>query len=100
MGGVNATQSQQFIEDLEDFLQVPQGTVPPLHSYDKNKTYVERKSVSEIAPESIQEESSIQICNPEFLELRTILLRQAQQSSQWIRQYFLDSPHVFVSDKE
>jgi hypothetical protein len=74
-----------FKQDMEDFL----GLTMPLEIGYENKNYF----VGEDAhPETID------ICDPKYDDLRSLLIAQGMKTRQWIREEFMNSPDVVVTD--
>jgi hypothetical protein len=82
----NQTRNAIFRRDLSDFI----GLRAPLDPLPKsNKDHREHKM-----------EAAIDICDDEFVQLRSELVEVGISASKWIREYFLDHPDVMVSSRE
>jgi hypothetical protein len=80
----NTDRKEQFKRDLEGYLglNTPFPEAPLVGVYKKPKAI------------------SINICDDQFKPIRKELLDIGKRSSQWIRQYFLKAPRVYVSNRE
>ena len=89
----NQTRADIFIQDLERFAQM-ENSIPKLNPRKKEHPKIEA------VKDSFVEKNSIKICDEKHKILREHLVTIGKDASNWIEQYFLKSPHVFVSDKE
>jgi hypothetical protein len=82
----NQTRNAIFRRDLSDFigLRAPLDILPESH-----KDHREHKR-----------EAAIDICDDEFVQLRSELMEVGISASKWIREYFLDHLDVVVSSRE
>lgn len=80
----NKDRVNAFRKDLQRFLRL-ESPLAPFEKENSNRV---------IRPESIN------ICDARFNELRKILTRQGKNTMRWIRDQFLLSEDVFVSDEE
>jgi len=93
LGDVNASRAELFRRDLARFIHVPEDELGPMiHSKPG------RKNLKPFQQEYV-DKYSINICDEEHDELRSVLMLHAVDASRWIRKYFLESPDVMVSSK-
>lgn len=90
----NQHSNAHFREDLQHFLRLEEPLpemiwVKPGFSHSKNATLKDQVA-----------SQKIDICDDQYLKLRTVLLEQGLLAAQWIRQYFLEAEGVYVSQKE
>lgn len=78
-----------FRHDVQSFLGL-EGVLPPL-------VHAKPGKVWNSTVQALKEEQKIDICDDEYLPVRTELLRLARLSSVWIRTVFLKLPNVYVS---
>ena len=79
----NETRRDQLVHDLENFIGLP-------------APFPERGNPSS----GSSKRKKLEICEPEYDNLRRILLEAAQRSAWWIRHYLLKSNTVYVSNRE
>jgi len=79
----NHTRAFRYRRDLSDFLGL-------------NKTLKE----IDLSNVTLSKDNVLDICLERYKRLRSILLKNAQSSSLWIRYYFLSHPDVFVSSPD
>ncbi|KAL7447675.1 hypothetical protein ACHAXS_000059, partial [Conticribra weissflogii] len=84
---VDYTRQKQFRHDLQHFLRLNS----PFPEFVKTPKVNENR---EIYPEYLD------LCRPEFNYLRHELLKNGNQSSQWIRDEFIHAEDVVVSNEE
>jgi hypothetical protein len=87
-------QQTLFRHDLQQFLHLPQPLpemiwIKPGFDHAHNQTLQHHVQTQKI-----------DICDTQYQPLRQVLLSQAILAAQWIRQYFLNAPGVYVSDRE
>jgi hypothetical protein len=80
----NQTRKELFYKDLSDFI----GLRTPLDPFPESN-FVSSTNLS-----------ILDICDDEFVQLRSELIEVGISASKWIRQYLLDSPDVMVSSRE
>jgi hypothetical protein len=85
--------SLQFRRDVQTFLGL-QHELPPVPHALPGKTW------DDPYLQAFRDSQKIRICKDEFAPVRKRLLRQAQEASIWIRQYFLNAPDVVVSSRD
>ena len=91
MDGKNKTVSDTLIRSMEQFLDLNDGALPNIAPYEPpNYNWTEQETV----------DSRMDICQDDYADIRSHLLDAGRKASQWIEQYFLKSPHVFVSDRQ
>jgi hypothetical protein len=81
----NATRANQYLVDLQDYLGI---------SHQLPAIADGKKETHESPP------GTIDICDEKYRYIRAELMKNARESSQWIREYFLKSPDVSVSSPE
>ena len=82
---------EELMGDLQAFLDLPHGFqngIPPAHPAPRSST------------QDARDERKIDICQDQYLHLRQELLQAAIESSIWIRERFLKSEDVFVSQPD
>jgi hypothetical protein len=88
LGDTNETRSMQLRRDLTEYLNLDKLLSPIPH----------------IRPNSNKEKSQnvtkIDLCEEQYLPVKTELLRISRASSVWIRSYFLDADGVHLSSRE
>ena len=84
------TRQAALRQDLQTFLGLPT-PLPSLDDYNDTDTSGHKSAV--------RKETRINICDDRFLELRQALLEIGDRASQWILEYFLPEPDVFVSSR-
>ncbi|KAL3791336.1 hypothetical protein HJC23_006065 [Cyclotella cryptica] len=90
-GGIRST---QFRKDLKDFLGLT-ADIPPFPAVDTSGKF------DFLAPIRKQtEKDKIDICTSEHTKIRAVLMEKARRSSEWIRNFFLQSNDVFVSSRD
>ena len=87
MDDKNRTRSHSFRQGLQRFMRV-RNPLPPFGRENHNH-FVGHKGHKE----------TVDICNPQFLQLRDKLVAQARKTADWIRNYFMTSPDVIVANK-
>ena len=93
-GDVLQSSNAQFREDLRLFLRLDESLpemiwVKPGFNHSKNATLKDQVT-----------SQKIDICDDQYLKLRSVLLEQGSLAAQWIRRYFLEAEGVFVSQKD
>lgn len=92
MADDNQTRAQQFAHDLESFLGLPQGALPPpLHV---------RPNTDRVKPKVDVNSLKVDICAPEYDLVKDEMMKIARSASHWFRHYFLASPDVVVSSPD
>jgi hypothetical protein len=84
LGDANQTRQLQFQQDLQSFLGLT-------HPFPDSANATDPPNVGTPA---------MNICDNEFQPLRIVLLDASKRASLWIRHYFLQSPQVFVSNRD
>jgi hypothetical protein len=82
---------EQLLQDLQTFLTLKdpfQNGIPSPHPGTRN------------TDQPIRDKRKIDICQSQFDNVRDELMQGARESSLWIRQRFLQSPDVFVSNPD
>ncbi|CAB9521334.1 expressed unknown protein [Seminavis robusta] len=84
----------QFRHDLQKFLRLDDSLpemikIKPGFHHRKNQTVAQQVAAQKI-----------DICQPRYESIRQILVRQGKLAATWIREYFLEAPGVYVSQKE
>lgn len=88
----NTTRLQGVLKDLQNFLGLTQPLPPPLH---------ERPGQQQDS--DVQKEidlKKINVCDARYQKQRQLILRKGAKVQAWIRQHFLSSPSVYVSNRE
>jgi len=80
------TRSAILLQELQSFLGLSTPLLPFGH---ENKNH--------IALEASAPPETIDICEAQYAEIRRVLLENGIQTAQWLREKFLHSPDVFVS---
>ncbi|CAB9528585.1 expressed unknown protein [Seminavis robusta] len=83
----------QFRQDLQQFLRLDD-PLPEMIKIKPGKQHPNNQIAQRVSA------NKIDICQPRYEELREILMRQSKLAATWIREYFLDAPGVYVSQKE
>jgi hypothetical protein len=89
MDGQNTTVSDGLIRDMERFLDLEEYALPNIEPYHP-PSYTWTKD---------RLEGSIDICDDDYADIRAHLLETGRKAGEWIEHYFLESPHVIVSDR-
>jgi len=85
MNDVNMTRFATFRKDIQNYLGLKQHLpITPPHTNARN---------SQVSP-------FFDICDDQYLPIRSELMHVARNTSIWIREYFLKSPDVVVSSRE
>mmetsp|Transcript_11518 Transcript_11518/g.24551 ORF Transcript_11518/g.24551 Transcript_11518/m.24551 type:complete len:531 (-) Transcript_11518:122-1714(-) len=82
-----------FRQDLRDFLGLKKD-IPPFPTIDTSGRFDHITSIKKLTTQE-----KIDICNPEHDAIRSELMEKARKASIWIRNYFLKSEDVFVSNR-
>ncbi len=90
----NQTSADQFIMDLERFLNLRNNSLPKLKQHQPRHHIDLKLDIEKI------EEKEIDICEPSYHDLRKVLLNIGIDASKWIREYFLKADSVFVSQRK
>lgn len=90
----NQTSADQFIMDLERFLNLRNNSLPKLKQHQPRHHIDLNFDVEKI------EEREIDICDPSYDDLRKVLLNIGIDASKWIREYFLNADSVYVSQRK
>lgn len=85
--------SQKFRQEVQAFLGFHH-ELPPIPHASPGRQW------ENPAMQAYRDSQKIRICEAEYLPVRMHLLKQAQEASLWIRQYFLNSADVFVSSRD
>mmetsp|Transcript_12687 Transcript_12687/g.23778 ORF Transcript_12687/g.23778 Transcript_12687/m.23778 type:complete len:380 (+) Transcript_12687:679-1818(+) len=93
----NKTSAHQLVYDLESFLGLD-ANAGDTH-LPKLKNHRPKHGIALNLAESKLEERLLDICLPEYGHLRTVLVKIGHKASRWIVSYFLQSPQVYVSDR-
>ena len=88
----NETKAYQFRKDLQNFLYLRK-ELPPMVWFKPG-----RKSLSDKELEAVNKKK-VDICEDQYKEVRDKLLEISINASTWIREYFLRSPDVVVSNR-
>ncbi|KAL7544491.1 hypothetical protein ACHAWF_007879 [Thalassiosira exigua] len=83
----------KFRQDLRDFLGLSTD-IPPFPRVDTSGRF---DHISRYKRQATA--NKIDICDPEHAAIRSALMKKANASSVWIRDYFLSSSDVFVSNR-
>lgn len=86
-------QSTQFREDLKAFLELSVD-IPPFPAIDTSGRFDFLEPIKKQT-----EADKIDICDAEHNRIREVLMEKARTSSLWIRDYFLESSDVVVSNR-
>jgi len=86
--------SDAFRRGLRDFLGLKKD-IPPIPQVDTSGRF---DHLSGVKRKTTQQK--INICDGEHKAIRSALMKKARSSSVWIRDYFLKSEDVFVSDRQ
>lgn len=83
----------RFRDDLKEFLGLNED-IPPFPAIDTSGRFDHISSVKRQAASEI-----IHICDPEHNAIRSVLMKKSLAASVWMKDYFLKSKDVFVSDR-
>ena len=83
----------KFRKDLKDFLGLAKD-IPPIPQIDTSGRYDHLPSVKQQTTDK-----KIDICDSEHDAIRLVLMEKAKRISSWMREYFLKSEDVFVSNR-
>jgi len=86
----NVQRQALFRKDLQEFLGLPT-PLPSPDDYNDTDTSGHKSAV--------RKETRINICDNEFIPLRQALLQVGRQASDWMLDYFLQAPRVYVSHR-
>lgn len=92
----NQTRARMMRQDLQSFLGL-RNALPPMVHYKPGKSKWDNY---DNATQQHLQSMKIDICDEQYLPLRTNLMMHAVHASQWIRQHFLQSDDVVVSSRE
>ena len=83
----------QLRQDLTSFLGLPE-LLPRMDVW--------TKPGKNLSTEQLEKANSLRlnICDPQHDHVRSVLIEQGRNSAEWILQYFLESPDVFVSSPD
>lgn len=84
----------QFRNDLKDFLGLDRD-IPPIPAVDTSGRF---DHISGVRRQT--EKNKIDICDKEHTAIRKALMKKANGASIWMREYFLKSEDVFVSNRK
>jgi hypothetical protein len=90
----NQTSADQFIIDLESFLNLRNNSLPKLKQHQPRHHIDLNLDVEKI------KQNMVDICEPSYDDLRKVLLNIGIDASKWIREYFLNADSVYVSQRE
>jgi len=80
----------QFRLDLQDYLKL-QKPIDPFIWFKPGRHHTEQQQLEQVNSKKID------ICNDTYDKLRSVLMHQSTQASQWICKYFIHAPGVVVS---
>ena len=83
----------KFRKDLKDFLGLTED-IPPIPQIDTSGRYDHLPSVKQQTTDK-----KIDICDSEHDAIRLVLMEKAKRISSWMREYFLKSEDVYVSNR-
>ncbi|CAB9503073.1 expressed unknown protein [Seminavis robusta] len=83
----------QFRQDLQQFLRLDH-PLPEMIKIKPGIHHPNNHTAKQVAAKKID------ICQPQYQSLRDILMTQGKLAATWIREYFLEAPGVYVSQKE
>ena len=86
----NVQRQGLFRKDLQRFLGLPT-PLPSPDDYNDTDTSGHKSAV--------RKETRINICDDEFIPLRQALLQVGRQASDWMLEYFVKAPRVYVSHR-
>lgn len=92
LGDSNETRSKQLRRDLQKFL----GLKTEFHGNEIPKIRPSRAIIQKYP----QNFTRVNLCEDEYLPVRTELMQTSRNASIWFRKYFLQSNEVFVSSRE
>ena len=84
---------KRFRKDLKDFLGLTKD-IPPIPQIDTSGRFDHLPSVKQQTSNK-----KIDICDSEHDAIRLVLMEKAKRISTWMRQYFIKSDEVFVSNR-
>ena len=88
MDGEDATLTNQVRDDIQLFLELEHGALPPMgkHVPDRERQQVHKHPID--------------ICERKYKFIRDILIQNGAEASKWIQTYFLQSPDVYLSSRD
>jgi len=92
LADMNETRTAQFRKDVQKYLGFEK-EMPPIPHVKPGKTW-------DAETQAEKDSRKIDICNPQYKELRAELLHIARIGSEWIRTFFLKSQDVVVSSRD
>jgi len=84
---------KKFRKDLKDFLGLAKD-IPPIPQIDTSGRFDHLPSIKQQTSNK-----KIDICDSEHDTIRLVLMEKSKRISTWMRQYFLKSDEVFVSNR-
>lgn len=92
LADLNLTRRNLLARDIEKYLGLSQPLPQAIH-VTPGKTWNE-------SVQAAKDRRKIDICDPEFVPVRSELMELAKMASVWIRSTFLDQPGVYYSSRE
>ena len=88
----NTTRRSQLLVDIQNFLGLNQPLDEPLH-FSPGKEQADEK-------QKMIDEKKIKICEDQYKDVRNELIKIGKHSQEWILNWFLKSPDVYVSNRQ
>jgi hypothetical protein len=92
LGDKNETRLKGFRQDLQNYLGLTEELPPPIH-YKPGRKVAPRQQES-------RNKKKIKICDKQYASKRQELVEIGTKAQEWILRYFIQSPDVYVSNRD
>ena len=90
---VDGKRAAQFRVDLQKYLRLEK-PIPPMIWFKPGINHTDSKVIQATRARKID------ICSDKYIELRSVLMKQALDTSRWIREFFVPAKDVYVSSPD